>query len=74
MEYNMDLNSQFAAAAHLTSPSNSGNHTVQIQRQQGATAGNNGQVVMHVTNRVDARVIKTITMSNIGHCAFESIL
>ena len=33
---------------------------------------NQGQLVLQVTNQVDSRSIKTITMSNIGYQAFES--
>jgi len=57
-----DLSSQFAAAAtnqtQLNSPPNMGIQQVQLQRNNGA---NQGQVVMQITNQVDARVIKTIS-------------
>jgi hypothetical protein len=70
----VDLSSQFAAAANnqtqINSPPNMGIQQVQLQQSNGV---NQGQVLMQITNQVDARVIKTITMSNIGHQAFESI-
>ena len=53
-----DLSSQFTAATNQTqihSPPNLGTQQVQLQQHNGANQGQ--QVVMQITNQVDARVI-----------------
>ena len=75
-----NLSSQFAGAAspqstQLNSPPNMGTQQFQLQggQVQSNNAANQGPLVMQINNQVDARVIKTITMSNVGYQAFESI-
>ena len=70
-----NLENQFAAASQSTtmsSPANMGTNTINFQT---ANTQNQppGQVVLQLTNQVDSRAIRTITMSNIGYQAFESV-
>ena len=70
-----NLDSQFLAASQSTtisSPANMGTNTINLQTANTQNQPQ-GQVVLQLTNQVDSRSIRTITMSNIGYQAFESV-
>ena len=70
-----NLENQFAAASQSTtisSPANMGMNTINLQAANTQNQPQ-GQVVLQLTNQVDSRSIRTITMSNIGYQAFESV-
>ena len=70
-----NLETQFAAAsqsATISSPANMGMNTINLQAANTQNQPQ-GQVVLQLTNQVDSRSIRTITMSNIGYQAFESV-
>jgi hypothetical protein len=73
-----NLDAQFAAAQtaniNASTPGNVGMSTNRISMPNaGSQQQNQGQLVLQVTNQVDSRSLKTVTMSNIGYQAFEAI-
>ena len=73
-----NLDAQFAATQtaniNASTPGNIGTTTNRISMPNtGSQQQNQGQLFLNVTNQVDSRSIKTVTMSNIGYQAFESI-
>jgi len=73
-----NLDAQFAAAQsaniNASTPGNIGMSTNRISMPNaGSQQQNQGQLILQVTNQVDSRSLKTVTMSNIGYQAFESI-
>ena len=55
---------------YVSTPGNLGTNSYAFNQNQ---VQNGGGVVVQLTNQVESRVVKTITMSNIGFQAFEAI-